>query len=122
MGSVSNKVHDYTVPALKRFAEYTKQIGHRLGLDEKKVEKRNRIRFIVTFSAVVKKKIDALPLGEVKRYLKDTINGNNVDLSFTKDDLSCVEFQVKLFWILLKFRMYTLLYLLVKIYSRFVAR
>lgn len=122
MGSVSNKVHDYTVPALKRFAEYTKQIGCRLGLDEKEVEKRNRIRFIVTFSAVVKKKIDALPLGEVKRYLKDTINGNNVDLSFTKDDLSCVEFQVKLFWILMRYKLYTPLYLLVKVYSRFVAR
>ena len=122
MGSVSNKVHDYTVPALKRFAEYTKQIGQRLGLDAKEVEKRNRIRFIVTFSAVVKKKIDALPLGEVKRYLKDTINGNNVDLSFSKDDLSCVEFQVKLFWILMRYKLYTPLYLLVKVYSRFVAR
>ena len=122
MGSVSNRVHDYTVPALKRFAEYTKQIGAKLGLDAAEVGKRNRIRFIVTFSAVVKKKIDALPLGEVKRYLKDTIKGNNVDLSFTKDDLSCVEFQVKLFWILMRYKLYTPLYLLVKVYSRFVAR
>ncbi|MBR2028082.1 MAG: glycosyltransferase [Oscillospiraceae bacterium] len=122
MGSVSNRVHDYTVPALKRFAEYTKQIGKRLGLDAREVEKRNRIRFIVTFSAVVKKKIDALPLGEVKRYLKETIDGNRVDLSFSRDDLSCVEFQVKLFWILMRYKLYTPLYLLVKVYSRFVAR
>lgn len=122
MGSVSNRVHDYTVPALKRFAEYTKQIGQRLGLDAKEIEKRNRIRFIVTFSAVVKKKIDALPLGEVKKYLKDTIKDNNVDLSFEKEDLSCVEFQVKLFWILMRYRMYTPLYLLVKVYSKFVSR
>jgi hypothetical protein len=86
------------------------------------VEKRNRIRFIVTFSAVVKKKIDALPLGEVKKYLKDTIKENGVDLSFTKDDLSCVEFQVKLFWILMRYKLYTPLYMLVKVYSRFVAR
>ena len=122
LGSISNQVHSYTVPALKRFAEYTKQIGKRLGIDAKEVEKRNRIRFIVTFSAVVKKKIDALPLGEVKKYLKETITANNVDLSFTTDDLNCVEFQVKLFWILMRYKLYTPLYLLVKVYSRFVAR
>lgn len=122
LGSVSNRVHDYTVPALKRFADYTKQTGSRLGLDIQEVEKRNRIRFIVTFSAVVKKKIDALPLGEVKKYLKETIIGNNVDLSFDRDDLNCVEFQVKLFWILMRYKLYTPLYLLVKVYSRFVAR
>jgi len=122
LGSVSNRVHGYTVPALKRFAEYTKQIGTRLGLDINEVEKRNRLRFIVTFSAVVKKKIDALPLGEVKKYLKDTINGNKVDLSFAKDDLNCVEFQVKLFWILMRYKLYTPLYLLVKVYSKFVNR
>ena len=122
LGSVSNKVHDYTVPALKRFAEYTQQIGEKLALDADEVKKRNRIRFIVTFSAVVKKKIDILPLGQVKKYLKETINGNKVDLSFTKDELSCVEFQVKLFWILMRYKLYTPLYLLVKVYSRFVAR
>ena len=122
MGSVSNRVHDYTVPALKRFAEYTKQIGQRLGLDAKEMEKRNRIRFIVTFSAVVKKKIDALSLSEVKRYLKETIRGNNVNLSFEKEDLACVEFQVKLFWILMRYKLYTPLYLLVKVYSKFVTR
>ena len=122
LGSVSNKVHDYTVPALKRFAEYTQQIGQKLNLDKTEVTRRNRIRFIVTFSAVVKKKIDALSLGEVKKYLKETINGNKVDLSFDKTDLSCVEFQVKLFWILMRYKLYTPLYLLVKVYSRFVAR
>ena len=86
------------------------------------MEKRNRIRFIVTFSAVVKKKIDALSLGEVKRYLKETIRGNNVNLSFEKEDLACVEFQVKLFWILMRYKLYTPLYLLVKVYSKFVTR
>lgn len=122
LGSVSNKVHDYTVPALKGFAQGTKEIGERLGLDAAEVERRNRIRFIVTFSAVVKKKIDALPLGKVKEYLTQTIKGNKVDLSFDKTDLACVEFQVKLFWILMRYKLYTPLYLLVKVYSRFVAR
>ncbi len=121
-GSISNTVHDYTVPALKRFEKGVCEICEKLGIPVEEAQRRCRVRFVVQFSAVVKKKIDALPLKEVKKYLKETIKENNLDFSFTAQDLQCVEFQVKLFWILLKFRMYTPLYLLVKIYSRFVAR
>ena len=121
-GSISNIVHDYTVPALKRFEKGVCDICEKLGISQQEALRRCRARFMVQFSAVVKKKIDALPLKEVKKYLRDTIKENNLDFSFTADDLQGVEFQVKLFWILLKFRMYTPLYLLVKIYSRFVAR
>lgn len=122
MQSVSNRVHDYTVPALRRFAGHTEQICCRLGLDMDEVQKRNRIRFIVTFSAVVKKKIDSLSFRDVKGYLKDTIKDNNIDLSYTRDELSCVELQVKLFWIMMRYRLYMPLYLLVKAYSAFVSR
>ena len=121
-GSVSNIVHDYTVPALKNFEKQVCAIGDRLGIPRHETEKRCRVRFVVQFSAVVKKKIDSLSLKDVKNYLNTTIKENNLDFSFTKSDLDCVEFQVKLFWILLKFRMYAFLYLLVKIYSRFIAR
>ena len=121
-GSISNTVHDYTVPALKRFESGVCSICEKLGISLDEARRRCNVRFVVQFSAVVKKKIDALSLKDVKKYLKDTIKENNLDFSFTVSDLQCVEFQVKLFWILLRFRMYTPLYLLVKIYSRFVAR
>jgi len=122
LNSISNIVHDYTVPALKRFEKGVCEICEKLDISVREAQRRCKVRFVVRFSAVVKKKIDALPLKEVKKYLKETIRENNLDFSFTAADLQCVEFQVKLFWILLKFRMYTPLYLLVKIYSRFIAR
>ncbi len=122
LNSISNIVHDYTVPALKRFEKGVCRICEKLEIPVEEAQRRCKVRFVVQFSAVVKKKIDALPLKEVKQYLKETIKENNLDFSFTAQDLQCVEFQVKLFWILLKFRMYTPLYLLVKIYSRFIAR
>ena len=120
--SISNKVHDYTVPALNRFKDYTVDICKNLGISEQEAVKRNKIRFIVTFSAVVKKKIDQLSLKETKKYLKDTIKTNGVDLSFTAQEFACVEFQVKLFWVLMRCRLYTPMYLLVKVYSKFVSR
>ena len=121
-GSISNTVHEYTVPALKRFESGVCRICEKLGIPVEEAQRRSNVRFVVQFSAVVKKKIDALPLADVKKWLKNIIKENNLDFSFTAGDLQCVEFQVKLFWILLRFRMYTPLYLLVKIYSRFVAR
>ncbi|MBR5521033.1 MAG: glycosyltransferase [Oscillospiraceae bacterium] len=121
-GSISNIVHDYTVPALKNFEKEVCAIGEKLGIPVEETSRRCNVRFVVQFSAVVKKKIDSLSLADVKKWLKATTENNNLDFSFTKEDLSCVEFQVKLFWILLQYRLYTPLYLLVKIYSRFIAR
>ncbi len=120
--SISNKVHPFTVSALKRFAEYTGQICEKLGIDAKEAEKRNCIRFMVTFSALVKKQIDVLPLKELKKYLKNTVKENDLDFKISKEAMQCAEFQVKLFWLLMRFKMYTVLYLLVKIYSKFITR
>ncbi len=120
--SISNKVHDYTVPALKRFEKKCLEIGKNVGIDEKEIIKRCKVRFIIAFSTVIKKVIDEKSLKNTKIYIKNIIKDNKIDLSFTKNELGYVEFQVKLFWILLRYKMYDILYLLVKIYSRFVAR
>ena len=122
LSSVSNRVHDYTVPALKRFEQKCIEIGENIGIQQDEIIKRCKVRFIIAFSTVVKKQIDNSSLKQTKKYIKKIIKDNNLDFSFTKEELGYVEFQVKLFWVLLKYKMYNVLYLLVKVYSKFVAR
>ncbi len=120
--SISNQVHDYTVSALKNFEEYTLKIGAEMGLSSDEIKLRNKIKFIVLFSAVVKKKIDALSYGEYKKYIRNLIKENNLSFDYTRYELSLTENQVKLFWILMRYKMYFPLYILVKIYSKLISR
>ena len=103
-------------------ADETAKIMAEIGVCDEEINLRNKTRFMVSFSAVVRKVIDQMPYGKAVKYIDGKIKDNDIDLTYTKKELSCVETQVKLFWILLRYRMYLPLYMLVKIYSRFIAR
>ena len=120
--SLSNNVKDYTVPAIMNFEREAMALGIKAGIDYAELVKRNKIRVMVSFSTVIRKIIAFNSLSDTKKYIKKQIEQNGIDVDFTLDYLKSSQFQVALFWVLLKFRMYTPLYLLVKIYSRFITR
>ena len=122
MASITNTLYEHTVPAMKGFADETAKIMAKLGVSDEEIRRRNKTRFMVSFSVVVRKVIDQMPYGEAVKYIDKKIKDNNIELTYTKTELDCVETQVKLFWIMLRYRMYLPLYMLVKIYSRFIAR
>lgn len=120
--SLSNSIKDYTVPAIMNFEKATTALGEKMGIDRDELTKRNKIRVMISFSAVIKKVIDFNSLSQAKTFIKTRIQENGIDTSFRMDYLRDSQFQVALFWVLLKLRLYTPLYILVKIYSRFVTR
>ena len=122
MASITNRLYEHTVPAMKRFADETAKVASSLGVSQQEINLRNRTRFMVSFSVVVRKVIELMPFGEAKKYIDRKIKENSIDLGYTKQELGCVELQVKLFWVLLRHRLYLPLYLLVKLYSKFIAR
>ena len=122
MASITNTIYDHTVSAMKRFADETAVIAKGLGVSDEEISLRNKTRFMVSFSAMVRKVFDQKPRKEAIEYIKRKVSENNLDLSYTSRELACVEFQVKLFWVLMRYGMYTPLYMLVKLYSKFVAR
>ncbi len=122
MASITNTLYEHTVPAMKGFADETSKIMAEFGVSNEEINRRSKTRFMLSFSVVVRKVIEQMPYGKAKKYIAEKIETNNIDLSYTKAELDCVELQVKLFWIMLRKKMYLPLYLLVKIYSRFIAR
>jgi len=122
MASITNTIYEHTVSAMKGFADETAAIMKKIGVSPEEISMRNKTRFMVSFSAVVRKVFDQKPRKEAIEYIVRKTEENNIDLSYTKKELGCVEFQVKIFWVLMRYRLYTPLYLLVKLYSRLVAR
>ena len=122
MASITNTIYEHTIPAMKRFADEAGKVARELGISEEEISLRNKTRFMVSFSAVVRKIFDQKPRKEAIKYVKDKVKENSIDLTYTKKELSCVEFQVKLFWILMRYGLYTPLYMLVKVYSKLISR
>ena len=122
MASITNTIYEHTIPAMKRFADETALVAKELGVPDKEISLRNKTRFMVSFSAVVRKVFDQKPRKEAIEYIKNKVKENSIDLTYTKAELNCVEFQVKLFWILMRYGLYTPLYMLVKVYSKFISR
>ena len=122
MASITNTIYEHTIPAMKRFADEAAVVAKGLGVSDEEISLRNKTRFMVSFSAVVRKVFDQMPRRKAIDYIVKKVKDNNIDLSYTKKELACVEMQVKMFWVLMRYRLYTPLYLLVKLYSKIIAR
>ncbi len=120
ISSVSNAPKDYAIPATLNFCKRVKEFAANDGIDLAETDKRCKIRFIVFFSTIVKKKIDSDSLKNVKKYIKQIKKDYNVDFRFERSELKNLKFQVRLFQFLLEYKMYTVLYIFVKVYSRFI--
>lgn len=122
MASITNTLYEHTIPAMKNFADETAKIMKGIGVSDREISLRNKTRFMLSFSAIVRKVFDLKPRREAVEYVKNKIEQNKIDLSYTKEELGCVSFQVKLFWILLRYELYLPLYMLVKVYSAFISK
>ena len=122
MASVTNIQQSHNVSAMKYFAEQVAKLAEGMGVSSTQISLRTKTKFIINYSAIVRQIMDGMSFKAAKKQISAQIAENGIDLTFTKQELSCVEMQVKLFWILMRYRLYTPLYLLVKVYSRFVAR
>ena len=91
-------------------------------MDYAEVERRCKRRIITAFSTVAKIVIANNSLKESKKTIKKYITDNDIDTSFTAAELKNTDFQVALFWVLLEWKMYLPLYLLVRIYNRFIVK
>lgn len=122
MASLSNNIKDYTVPSYKNFERQLLEMAKGWNVDYAEVERRCKRRIITAFSTVAKIVIANNSLKESKKTIKKYITDNDIDTSFTAAELKNTDFQVALFWVLLEWKMYLPLYLLVRIYNRFIVK
>lgn len=122
MASLSNNIKDYTVPSYKNFERQILEMAKDWGVDYAEVERRCKRRVITAFSTVVKIVIANNSFKQAKTKIKNYIQENSIDTSFTVAELKNTDFQVALFWVLLELKMYAPLYILVKLYNRFIVK
>ena len=115
-GSATGTLQAYTLSALQNFGRQTEKICLELGIEKAEAEKRNTARYLDALSAFIKKKTDISALKEAKEFFALC-----ADDKYTKDCIKAVKVgqskpQVVIFAKLLRFRLFTMLYILIKIY------
>ena len=120
--SISNTIKDYTVPALKNFEKCVLEESKKWNVDQNDVKRRCKRRVINAFSVIAKTIIANNSFGNAKTQIKKYIKDNSIDTSFTMAELKNTDLQVAVFWVLLQLKMYLPLYILVKLYNRFIVK
>ena len=115
-------IKDYTVPSIINYKNILFSLCNNLKLDRAEYSQRIRIRTMTSLSPVFKQVIDFNSYIKSKSIIKKYIKENSIEFDLTGDDLKKAQLQVAVFHQLLKHRMYLPLYILVKIYSKFIVK
>ena len=120
--SITSEIKEYTIPSLMQFKKRVVKLLSNTKIPSADIEALADIRIIVAYSVVLKKIIDANSYNAFVDYIKTDQKRYDINLHYTRENLSKVSFQVKLFWVLMRAKYYMPLYVLVKIYSKFILK
>lgn len=115
--SLSNSVTASKVDAINNFASIAKELAERHCLDENLILRKIKTRTMVSFSRLVKKLADSSTLKSFKYNLSEFYSILDVDIFPDMSYIRAIPLKVSVFSILVCSRMYTVLYLLIKMYS-----
>lgn len=120
ISSLSNEVSVDKVQAINNFACIAKNLAEQQGIEEKIISQKVKFRTMVSFSRLVKKMADASALREFKKNLAYFRSELKIDITPDISYIGKIPMKVLLFCFLTYFRLYTILYRLIRLYSQFL--
>ena len=120
--SLSNSVSAGKVRAINNFARIAKELAEQHHLDENVILRKIKIRTMVSFSRLVKKLADTSTLRSFKDNLSEFYEILDVDIFPDMSYIRAMPYKVYIFSLLVCSRMYTVLYFLIKTYSRIIKK